>query len=487
MLYRVQSTALGQSGNTLVLLPFAQVTVRDKNGDLARIFADEGEVVEYPNPMTATASGGFDFFVELDDYYDIITSSNGQSISDRIYPIDPASIIADAEASSKVWADAAEADALATAADRVQTEADAVATAADRVQTGLDATATAADRVQTGLDATATAADRVQTGLDATATAADRVQTGLDAASAEASATEAALYDGPKVDTFAEVAGVTAAMVGVGEVLRVIGTNGLLLRVASGGDTAGDGISFADLSKATAQSFEHWAAQPEGTTFTIEGVAYKVKAGGTVATALGVPGIINVFGGPRPLEHFNSSDTRLGSGNAVVDRAALQSGLNSEYAVDLAGLKLKVADTIDVSEIEPCLTSSIPSQRNGSGNAIRAAQIEVTDNALPILFHVSTYNSRFSNFRVKCDPANVATEHFKFQRSPAGPSDVDADLSDITAEYGQRVVNTLGRGLRFDDCETVGTSDYAIRLDWDGAWVPNGQSNDEFSEQAPVN
>ena len=52
--------------------------------------------------------------------------------------------------------------------------------------TGLDAIATAADRVQTGLDAVATAADAV-------ATAADRVQTGLDATATNASAVAAAL------------------------------------------------------------------------------------------------------------------------------------------------------------------------------------------------------------------------------------------------------------------------------------------------------
>jgi uncharacterized phage infection (PIP) family protein YhgE len=72
------------------------------------------------------------------------------------------------------------ADAVATAADRIATGADATATAADRVATGQDAVATAADRIQTGLDRSATAADRVQTGIDAAATAADRVQTGLD-------------------------------------------------------------------------------------------------------------------------------------------------------------------------------------------------------------------------------------------------------------------------------------------------------------------
>ena len=92
---------------------------------------------------------------------------------------------------------AQEADASATAADisasnalssEQATNADAIATAADRVQTGLDAIATGADRVQTGLDVIATAADRVQTGLDAQATAADRIQTGLDASTATAQA-----------------------------------------------------------------------------------------------------------------------------------------------------------------------------------------------------------------------------------------------------------------------------------------------------------
>jgi hypothetical protein len=57
---------------------------------------------------------------------------------------------------------------------------DAIATAADRIQTGLDAQATAADRLQTGLDVQQTQADRIQTGLDVQAAAADRIQTGLD-------------------------------------------------------------------------------------------------------------------------------------------------------------------------------------------------------------------------------------------------------------------------------------------------------------------
>jgi hypothetical protein len=90
------------------------------------------------------------------------------------------------------------ADAIATAADRVQTgldaaatAADAIATAADAVQTGLDVIATNADASSTAADAIATAADAVQTGLDVVATAADAVQTGLDASASAASASAA--------------------------------------------------------------------------------------------------------------------------------------------------------------------------------------------------------------------------------------------------------------------------------------------------------
>lgn len=77
--------------------------------------------------------------------------------------------IGDASYNSKAFAWATHMDAtyptemqaLATNAynNAVEANADAVATAADRVQTGLDAVATAADRVATGLDVAATAAD----------------------------------------------------------------------------------------------------------------------------------------------------------------------------------------------------------------------------------------------------------------------------------------------------------------------------------------
>ena len=71
------------------------------------------------------------------------------------------------------------ADQVALAADQVAlSHADAIATAADRVQTGLDRTATAADRVQTGLDATAAqssmvAASKLNLGNKASAPALD--------------------------------------------------------------------------------------------------------------------------------------------------------------------------------------------------------------------------------------------------------------------------------------------------------------------------
>ena len=80
----------------------------------------------------------------------------------------------------------------------------------------------------------ATAADRVQTGLDRAVTAADRVQTGLDRSAAAASAAQAALYDGPKVDTFAELASVTPSMLDVGEYIRVVSTGAVYQRVSSG-------------------------------------------------------------------------------------------------------------------------------------------------------------------------------------------------------------------------------------------------------------
>lgn len=88
MLYRIQSTALGQSGNTLLILPGASVTVLDSTGALARLYADPDEVTELPNPTLTDTAGGYDFYVAYDDYFDVSVSLNGQIVDDRIYPIE---------------------------------------------------------------------------------------------------------------------------------------------------------------------------------------------------------------------------------------------------------------------------------------------------------------------------------------------------------------------------------------------------------------
>lgn len=93
--------------------------------------------------------------------------------------------------------DAAEVDAIQTAADRVQTALDVITTTAQAViattQAGLATTNGEAQvdlaEAQVALataKAVLTAADRVQTGLDVIATAADRVQTGLYLADVQA-------------------------------------------------------------------------------------------------------------------------------------------------------------------------------------------------------------------------------------------------------------------------------------------------------------
>lgn len=97
------------------------------------------------------------------------------------------------------------------------------------------AVATAADRVQTGLDRAVTAADRVQTGLDRAVTAADRVQTGLDRSASAASAAQAALYDGVRVDAFADLATLTPSDMAVGKYVQVRSLNQWYRRVSTGG------------------------------------------------------------------------------------------------------------------------------------------------------------------------------------------------------------------------------------------------------------
>lgn len=189
--------SFGASGVTVTLAPqallslpsgdptFYQLQTSWAGGSSKWLFqvADVGTVQELRDLVGAAAIDGEGLFVEM------MASVHDDAVAtaaDRVQT----GLDATATAADRVQTGL---DAAATAADRVQTgldkeaaDADRVQTGLDRVQTGLDAIATAADRVQTGLDAVATAADRVQTGQDASATAADRVQTGEDAAATAA-------------------------------------------------------------------------------------------------------------------------------------------------------------------------------------------------------------------------------------------------------------------------------------------------------------
>lgn len=69
-----------------------------------------------------------------------------------------------------------------------------------------------------------------------------------DADRAEAAADAAALYDGPKVDTFGQLAAVTPAMLAVGEYIRVIASGAVYQRVSTGGDLDYSGTGGVRLS-----------------------------------------------------------------------------------------------------------------------------------------------------------------------------------------------------------------------------------------------
>lgn len=186
--------------STTVTLVNAKVTLKGEKGDTGDITAELEQLLEDAEQAVTDAQ-----LAETNAGLDAIATA-----ADRVQT--GLDVIATAADRIQVNADhdqtaldviATAADAAQTALDRIATGADAIATAADRLQvdadhdqTALDVIATAADRVQTGLDVIATAADRVQTGLDFIATAADRVQTGIDAAAAAASAALAAGYTG---------------------------------------------------------------------------------------------------------------------------------------------------------------------------------------------------------------------------------------------------------------------------------------------------
>ena len=65
---------------------------------------------------------------------------------------------------------------------------------------------------------------------------ADRAAAQTARTAAETAAAEAALYDGPKVDTFGQLASVTPAMLAVGGLIRVIEAGAVYQRVSTGGD-----------------------------------------------------------------------------------------------------------------------------------------------------------------------------------------------------------------------------------------------------------
>ncbi len=182
--------------------------------------------------------------------------------------------------------------------------------------------------------------------------------------------------------------------------------------------------------------------------------------------------------GPKSIEYFNTSLSRCSTGNHTVDFNALQAGLNSEYAVDIGGQKLEIDQTVVITKQESMLMSSIPHQRNGSGDVRRSGNIRVEADDLPILFDCRSYNHRFDGIRVNCLSTNETTRHFNFTR-PTNVADVDANIEDCTFEYGLSVVRTYGRGLEIVDCEFVGTKDMAIELEWNSNFVSNGQSNDQ--------
>lgn len=92
-------------------------------------------------------------------------------------------------------------------------------------------------------------AEGVEPGGAATKSAKDHsLDAGQRADAAADSAVQAALYDGPKVDTFAELAGVTPAMLGVDGLIRCTESAAVLVRVTSGEDldyTGSGGIKLA--------------------------------------------------------------------------------------------------------------------------------------------------------------------------------------------------------------------------------------------------
>ena len=184
---------------------------------------------------------------------------------------------------------------------------------------------------------------------------------------------------------------------------KVDATQNLVTITADGAETI-DGLSSITLE-----------GKYEGVTLRCDGTGWVIEA--LTGQSVSVSRVnIGATPGPKQLEFFNSGASRVGSGNSTIDKAALQDGLDSEYAVDIAGLKLQVADTIAVTKPESLLMSSFLIPRNASGDAKRVGSIQVTDNALDVLFDVQTYNTRWHGLQIECASANDTTTVFKFDR-----------------------------------------------------------------------
>ncbi|UES58500.1 hypothetical protein GFK91_24440 [Roseibium aggregatum] len=248
-------------------------------------------------------------------------------------------------------------------------------------------------------------------------------------------------------------------------VKKVDPTQNLVTIAADGAETI-DGLSSITLE-----------GKYEGVTLRCDGTGWVIEA--LTGQSVSVSRVnIGATPGPKQLEFFNSGASRVGSGNSTIDKAALQDGLDSEYAVDIAGLKLQVEDTIAVTKPESLLMSSFLIPRNASGDAKRVGSIQVTDNELELLFDVQTYNTRWHGLQIECASANDTTTVFKCDR-PDNYNDIDITIKKCSIEYGNKHVETFGRGLQFSDNEVVGANDSSIVLDWNPDWISNGQSNDQ--------
>ncbi|MBO9437343.1 hypothetical protein J7354_01590 [Sulfitobacter sp. R18_2] len=135
---------------------------------------------------------------------------------------------------------------------------------------------------------------------------------------AEASATEAALYDGPKVDTFAEVASVTAPQVGVGGLLRVVELGAVYER-------ADDGATDPDLDYSGSGGVKWNLSEEIRATPSMLGIVGPVLIPSHFQN---LQGVFNKFGPyPSPIE------VRIEAGHALTKGLLLVGGDYSNYKI----------------------------------------------------------------------------------------------------------------------------------------------------------